>query len=52
MEKSKEKSMLKILIILAITLCAIAGIVMLSINFYIVYKTKNKIITEVQAKEL
>lgn len=52
MEKSKEKSMLKILIILAITLCAIAGIVMLSINFYIVNKTKNKIITEVQAKEL
>ena len=52
MEKSKEKSMLKILIILAITLCAIAGIVMLSINFYIVNKTKNKIITEEQAKEL
>ena len=52
MEKSKEKSMLKILIILASTLCAIAGIVMLSINFYIVNKTKNKIITEEQAKEL
>ena len=52
MEKSKEKSMLKILIILAITLCAIAGIVMLSINFYIVNKTKNKIITEEQANEL
>ena len=44
--------MLKILIILIITLCAIAGIVILSINFYIINKTKNKIVTEEQAKEI
>ena len=34
--------MLKILIISIITLCAIAGIVILSINFYIINKTKKK----------
>lgn len=44
--------MLKILIISIITLCAIAGIVILSINFYIINKTKNKIVTEEQAKEI
>ena len=52
MSKLKEKNMLKILIISIITLCAIAGIVILSINFYIINKTKNKIVTEEQAKEI
>ena len=50
MEKQREKNMLKILII--IILCALIGIMMLSINFYVVNKTKSKIVTEKQAKEL
>lgn len=52
MEKQREKNMLKILIIIILILCALIGIMMLSINFYVVNKTKNKIVTEKQAKEL
>lgn len=52
MEKQREKNMLKILIIIILILCAIIGIMMLSINFYVVNKTKSKIVTEKQAKEL
>ena len=44
--------MLKILIIIILILCALIGIMMLSINFYVVNKTKSKIVTEKQAKEL
>lgn len=52
MEKQREKNMLKILIIIILILCALIGIMMLSINFYVVNKTKSKIVTEKQAKEL
>lgn len=52
MEKQRKKNMLKILIIIILILCALIGIMMLSINFYVVNKTKNKIVTEKQAKEL
>ncbi len=52
MEKQREKNMLKILIIIILILCALIGIMMLSINFYEVNKTKSKIVTEKQAKEL
>ena len=52
MEKQGEKNMLKILIIIILILCALIGIMMLSINFYVVNKTKSKIVTEKQAKEL
>ena len=52
MEKQSEKNMLKILIIIILILCALIGIMMLSINFYVVNKTKSKIVTEKQAKEL
>lgn len=52
MEKQMEKNMLKILIIIILILCALIGIMMLSINFYVVNKTKSKIVTEKQAKEL
>lgn len=52
MEKQREKNMLKILIIIILILCALIGIMMLSINFYVVNKTKSKIATEKQAKEL
>ena len=52
MEKQREKNMLKILIIIILILCALIGIMMLSINFYVVNKTKSKIETEKQAKEL
>lgn len=52
MEKQREKNMLKILIIIILILCALIGIMMLSINFYAVNKTKSKIVTEKQAKEL
>lgn len=52
MEKQREKNMLKILIIIILILCALIGILMLSINFYVVNKTKSKIVTEKQAKEL
>ena len=44
--------MLKILIIIILILCALIGIMMLSINFYVVNKTKSKIVTEKQAREL
>ena len=49
---SYKKNMLKILIIIILILCALIGIMMLSINFYVVNKTKSKIVTEKQAKEL
>ena len=52
MEKQRKKNMLKILIIIILILCALIGIMMLSINFYVVNKTKSKIVTEKQAKEL
>ena len=52
MEKQREKNILKILIIIILILCALIGIMMLSINFYVVNKTKSKIVTEKQAKEL
>lgn len=52
MEKQREKNMLKILIIIILILCTLIGIMMLSINFYVVNKTKSKIVTEKQAKEL
>lgn len=52
MKKQREKNMLKILIIIILILCALIGIMMLSINFYVVNKTKSKIVTEKQAKEL
>lgn len=52
MEKQREKNMLKILIIIILILCALIEIMMLSINFYVVNKTKSKIVTEKQAKEL
>lgn len=52
MEKQREKNMLKILIIIILILCALIGIMMLSINFYVVNKTKSKMVTEKQAKEL
>ena len=52
MEKQREKNMLKILIIIILILCALIGIMMLSINFYVVNKTKSKIVTEKQANEL
>lgn len=52
MEKQREKNMLKILIIIILILCALIGIMMLSINFYVANKTKSKIVTEKQAKEL
>lgn len=52
MEKQREKNMLKILIIIILILCALIGIMMLSINFFVVNKTKSKIVTEKQAKEL
>lgn len=52
MEKQREKNMLKIFIIIILILCALIGIMMLSINFYVVNKTKSKIVTEKQAKEL
>lgn len=52
MEKQREKNMLKILIIIILILCALIGIMMLSINFYVVNKAKSKIVTEKQAKEL
>lgn len=52
MEKQREKNMLKILIIIILILCALIGIMMLSINFYVVNKTKSKIVTEKQGKEL
>lgn len=52
MEKQREKNMLKILIIIILILCELIGIMMLSINFYVVNKTKSKIVTEKQAKEL
>lgn len=52
MEKQREKNMLKILIIIILILCALIGIMMLSINFYVVNKTKSKIVTKKQAKEL
>lgn len=52
MEKQREKNMLKILIIIILILCALIGRMMLSINFYVVNKTKSKIVTEKQAKEL
>lgn len=52
MKKQREKNMLKILIIIILILCVLIGIMMLSINFYVVNKTKSKIVTEKQAKEL
>ncbi len=52
MEKPKEKNMLKILMITILILCVLIGMILLSINFYVVNKTKSKIVTEKQAKEL